>query len=101
MLKLIFFGTLKQFFLTFNFQEKQRPETCTVEFIESKQVFVATAFFSLLASVIIVLFQSYQFSAKYTKKKVFNQLYSYLDHFELIRPSQIGLKKMFQRQMQF
>ena len=47
------FGTSKQLFAkTIYFHEKRRPETCTVEFIETKKVKVAWAFFSMLASVI-------------------------------------------------
>ena len=45
-------GTSKHFFAkSFYFQEKRRPETCTVEFVETKLVTVVRAFFfSLLAS---------------------------------------------------
>ena len=46
------FGTSKQLFAkTFQFPEKWRPETCTVEFVETEQVNVVWAFFPLLASV--------------------------------------------------
>ena len=53
------FGTSKQLFAkTVQFQEKRRPEMYTVEFVETKYVSVARAFFSLLASVIRHLFCS-------------------------------------------
>ena len=49
------FGTSKHLFVKNSwFKEKRRPETCTVEFVESKKVTVGQAFFSLLASVIDV-----------------------------------------------
>ena len=55
MQKLLIFGTSKQIFAkTFEFPEKRRPETCTVEFVETKQVTVVRAFFPLLASVISI-----------------------------------------------
>ena len=47
------FGTSKQLFAkTVKFQKKQRPETCTVEFVDRNQVTVLRPFFSLLASVV-------------------------------------------------
>ena len=49
---MLIFGTSKLLFTkTFYFQEKRRPETWTVEFVETKQVTVVRALFSLLASV--------------------------------------------------
>ena len=39
--------------------------------------------------------------SKIYEKVVFNQLYSYLDHFQLLKPSQFGFQKVRQPQMQF
>ena len=53
-LNLMIFGTSKRLFVnTYWFHEKRRPETCTVEFVESRQVTVVQAFFTLFASVIV------------------------------------------------
>ena len=50
------FGTSKQLFAkTVKFQEKRRPETCTVYFVDTNQVFVVRAFSSLLATVMIAI----------------------------------------------
>ena len=47
-MNMMIFGTSKQLFAktkTIKFQEKQRPETYTVEFVETKRVIVVQTFF--------------------------------------------------------